>query len=226
MRSVDIHSAKVPQWGNFGRPNSWGKHIQGMFYTQQNEDPQFKTYVTNAVLNELKIRYDNDPDKKNLFELILNFLNKNPKYIKIPESQGFDAHKAWKPVQEYFFKILDPDKTKSTRELMNLYRSMSVIIDSLQIILIRNISTKDTDNVKLWNIWIFEPDDDNNIHGYENDFQENQINKDLFINNLLTSYYDGVVYDNEIEGGGDSYILFNPKKDLKLIKREPLQIDK
>lgn len=220
IRSVDIHSEHVPQWGNFGRSNSWGQHIQGMFYGQQDEDPQFKTYVTNAVLDELKSRYDNDPDTKKLFELILNFLNKNPKYIKIPSTQGMDSHKAWKPVHDYFIKILDPNRTKSTRELMDLYGTMETIIDSLKMILIRNISRNDYDNVKLWKIWIFESDDDN-IYG--NSFHENQINKKLFINNLLTSYYDGIVYNNEVEGGGDSYILFHPKKDLQLISREVLQ---
>jgi hypothetical protein len=220
MRSVDIHSEHVPQWGNSGRSNDWSKHIQGMFYLQQTEDTQFRTYVTNAVLNELKSRYDNNPERKKLFELILNFLNKNPKYIKIPESQGMDSHKAWKPVHNYFIKILDPNKTKSTRELMNLYSTMATIIDSLQMILIRNISQNDYDNVKLWKVWIFESDDDN-IHG--NFFYENQINKKSFINNLITSYYDGVVYNNEVEGGGDSYILFHPKRDLQLISREILQ---
>jgi hypothetical protein len=197
MRMRDIHSPDTPQWGG---NNTW-EHSAVMNFIGT-EDQNIQEYIKSSILRLVR----EHTDDKNLFDYVLNLLSSNRDLIR-PNINDTENDEKWEDV---ISKIMgDVYGLRVSSENFEIYKRITSIIGTLQDVLIDH--KRQYDHLKKWNIWVF------------NDKYEDSVDKFLFRKSLLENYYDGIVYKNEIEGGGDSYIIFDPKKDLKLVSREVIE---
>lgn len=194
MPMRDIHSPDTPQWGG---NNTW-EHSAVMEFILS-EDQNIQEYIKSSII---KLTREHTDDSK-LFDYVLKFLSDHRDYIRLDINNDENEEK-WKIVISNIMK--DVYGLQYSSENFEVYRTVFYIIVTLQDILIDHKG--EHDHLKKWSIFVF------------NDEYENSVDKFLFRKMLLENYYDGIVYKNEIEGGGDSYLIFDPTKSLKSLSRE------
>jgi len=153
------------------------------------DDKQIQEYIRNSILNEIK----NHTSNTQMYDFISNAIRNDKSLLK-----KHDESPEWDHVTDSAEKALGYENLKTTEEKMDFYGDLMSAIETLKLLF-------SEERHKKWGIWLFD------------DQYPDSLDKFMFRTKLLENYYDGIVYNNQIEGGGDSYVIFNPDKCLELI---------